>query len=113
ASEVVAAAQAVDRAAPGTRAPHVWIRRGGRARSTLDLFDAGLTLIVGDGAPRWRSAAAGCPAPVQVLGVDEQQGAAAERLRADYGLADGGAVLVRPDGYVAWRCDRTAEPGLA
>ena len=22
-------------------------------------------------------------------------------------------MLVRPDGYIAWRCDRTAEPGLA
>lgn len=113
ASDVVAAEPAGDRAAPGTRAPHVWIRHRGRARSTLDVFDAAVSLLVGDGAPRWRSAAAGSPVPVQVLGVDEQPGAAAERLRAAYGLGDGGAVLVRPDGYVAWRCDRGAEPGLA
>jgi 2-polyprenyl-6-methoxyphenol hydroxylase-like FAD-dependent oxidoreductase len=115
-SDVVAAGPAIDQAAPvapGTRAPHVWIRHRGRARSTLDVFDAALTLLVGDGASRWRSAAAGCPAPVQVFDVDEQHGPAAERLRAAYRLGDGDAVLVRPDGYIAWRCDRTAAPALA
>ncbi len=112
-SDVVAAGPAVDRAAPGTRAPHVWIKYRGRARSTLDVFDGGLTLLVGDGAPPWRSAAAGCPTPVQVLAVDEQHGPVAQRLRAAYSLDDGAAVLVRPDGFIAWRCDRTAEPGLA
>jgi hypothetical protein len=74
---------------------------------------AALTLLVGDSSPRWRSAAAECPMPIQVLAVDEQPGPAAERLRAAYGLGDGAAVLVRPDGYIAWRCDHTAEPGLA
>jgi putative polyketide hydroxylase len=114
-SHVVATGPAVDRAAPGTRAPHVWIRHRGRARSTLDLYDGRLTLLVGDRAPRWRSAATQCPAPIQVLALDEQHRPAAERLRAAYGLGngDGGAVLVRPDGYIAWRYDRTTEPGLA
>ena len=113
ASGVVAAGTAGGRAAPGTRAPHVWIRHAGRARSTLDVFDGRLTLVVGKGAPHWRSAAAVCPAPVLVLGVDEQNGPAAERLRVAFGLGDGCAVLVRPDGYVAWRCERADEPGLA
>ena len=27
-----------------------------------------------------------------------------------YGLADGGAVLVRPDGHIAWTCTRAVEP---
>ncbi len=31
-----------------------------------------------------------------------------------YGLSDGGAVLVRPDGIVAWRCQTApADPGRA
>jgi hypothetical protein len=47
------------------------------------------------------------------LAVEEHHGHAAERLRVHYGLGDGDAVLVRPDGYIAWRCDRTAEPGRA
>lgn len=111
-SHVVAAGSEIDRAAPGTRAPHVWIRHRGRDRSTLDIFDGALTLLVGDGASRWRSAAAGCPTPVQVLAVDEQRGRTAERLRTAYGVSHGDAVLVRPDGYIAWRCDRAAKPRL-
>jgi 2-polyprenyl-6-methoxyphenol hydroxylase-like FAD-dependent oxidoreductase len=115
-SHVVATGPAVDPAAPaapGTRAPHVWIRHEGRARSTLDVFDGALTLLVGDRAPHWRTATAGCPTPVQVLGVDEQHGPASERLRAAYRLENGDAVLVRPDGYIASRLDRTAEPAVA
>jgi hypothetical protein len=34
-------------ALPGQRAPHAWVSAGGRRHSLLDLFDAGLTLIVG------------------------------------------------------------------
>jgi 2-polyprenyl-6-methoxyphenol hydroxylase-like FAD-dependent oxidoreductase len=112
-SPVVAAGPAVDPAAPGTRAPHVWIRHRGRARSTLDVFDGVLTLLVGDRAPRWRTAATGCSTSVQVIGVDEQHGPAAERLRTAYRLDNGDAVLVRPDGYIASRLDRTAEPAPA
>ena len=33
------------------------------------------------------------------------------QFRSTYGVEDGGAVLVRPDGYVAWRSrDRVADP---
>ena len=40
-------------ARPGERAPHVWIRVGGRRRSTLDLFEGRLTVLTGpDG--QWR-----------------------------------------------------------
>ena len=31
-------------------------------------------------------------------------------LARRYGLAHGGAVLVRPDGHVAWTCTRAVEP---
>ena len=50
-----------------------------------------------------------------MLDLDEQHRPAAQRLRAAYALGngDGGAVLVRPDGYIAWRYDHTTEPGLA
>ena len=46
-------------ARPGERAPHAWVRHAGRHRSTLDLFDGGLTLLTGaDGRPWARAAAA-------------------------------------------------------
>jgi len=114
ASPVVAAAgSATDPAAPGTRAPHVWIRHRGRARSTLDVFDGHLTLLVGAEAAHWRFAAAEHHAPITVLAADEQHTTTGARLRARYGLGDEDAVLVRPDGHIAWRGGHTAEPGRA
>jgi hypothetical protein len=93
---------------PGSRAPHAWLRIGSERISTLDLFGRGLVLLTaGDAAP-WRAAvaelaASGNEAPIRVRSVgrylrDDEGGFAAA-----YGLADGGAVLVRPDGIVAAR----------
>ena len=91
-------------ARPGERAPHAWVRHAGRHRSTLDLFDGGLTLLTGaDGRPWARAAAAVGGVPLQVLvdGRDVHGAALAPR----YGFGPGSAVLVRPDGRVAWRHD--------
>jgi len=82
-------------AAPGERAPHVWLTVEGRRCSTLDLWDGRSTLVTGDDG--WRRAA-------EHLGVAVPDVADA-RVRRAYRLDDGGAVLVRPDGYVAWRAD--------
>jgi 2-polyprenyl-6-methoxyphenol hydroxylase-like FAD-dependent oxidoreductase len=85
-------------ARPGERAPHAWIVQDGRPVSVLDLFDApALTLVTAD--PRWRSVGAGLP--VTAPAVDDPRG----RLRAAYRLGAESAVLVRPDGVVAWRHD--------
>src|SRR6185312_15185363 len=82
-------------AAPGERAPHVWVTVDGRRCSTLDLWDGRLTLVTAD--PSWRAAAA----QVSLAAPD----LAGPRLVSAYRLAEGGAVLVRPDGHVAWRAD--------
>jgi putative polyketide hydroxylase len=91
-------------ARPGERAPHAWVRHAGRHRSTIDLFDGRLTLITGtDGEPWDRAAVTATGAPLQVLvaGRDLHGRDLARR----YGLRAGSAVLVRPDGRVAWRHD--------
>jgi putative polyketide hydroxylase len=94
-----ASAQLVDpgdlAAAPGERAPHVWVTVEGRRCSTLDLWDGRLTLVTAE--PSWRAAA-------EDLALDAPD-VAGPRLVSAYRLGDGGAVLVRPDGYVAWRAD--------
>lgn len=83
----------VPSAAPGGRAPHLWI--SGRTRSTIDLFDRHFVLLTTPSSG-WRSAAAG----VEHLQCTVVEAPDWPKL---YGISDGGAVLVRPDGHVAWR----------
>ncbi len=110
-------------ALPGTRAPHVDLRQDGALISTLDLYGAGFVLMCGHAGTPWVAAAAQASA---VLGVgiathvvgEPHSGLALTDLAphrsrlssmfsapfpASYGIAASGAVLVRPDGYVAWR----------
>jgi hypothetical protein len=85
-------------ARPGHRAPHVWLDQG---RSTLDLFgDAFVALTDAAGERRLEAAAdvaSGSSIPLVFHVVD------APAWREAYGVQPGGVVLVRPDGYVAWR----------
>jgi 2-polyprenyl-6-methoxyphenol hydroxylase-like FAD-dependent oxidoreductase len=95
-------------ATPGARAPHVWLGARDARLSTLDLFGSGLTLLAGPAGEAWCSAAED---------VESELGVPIARYRIDapglrdlggftkaYELNDDGAVLVRPDGHVAWRC---------
>jgi hypothetical protein len=81
---------------PGTRAPHVALADG---RSTLDLLGDGFVVLrpAEDGVDDW------APPGAASRVID------AERFAETYGLAAGGAVLVRPDGVVAWRARAAAE----
>ena len=91
----------VPSARPGSRAPHVWLQRGGERISTVDLFGPHFTLLAGRDGGAWRDAARGRAMPAFTVGQDlaDPDGAWHEA----YGVESDGAVLVRPDGYVAWR----------
>jgi 2-polyprenyl-6-methoxyphenol hydroxylase-like FAD-dependent oxidoreductase len=89
-------------AVPGARAPHVWLGAGETRRSTLDLAAGGLALLSAGAGATWAAAArAALPEdlPMTVHAIEEASFATA------YGLEPGGAVLVRPDGIIAWRWD--------
>lgn len=96
------------RGQPGTRVPHVWVVDDGKRVSTLDLLGPGFTLFTGDDDARWSDAAASVskalsvPIMVRCMGsgvdVDGEWAAVTE-------LALGGALLVRPDDFVAWRSE--------
>ena len=94
-------------ATPGARLPHATLRGPGGMVSTHDLIGQGLTLITGPGGDAWLDAvttvAAGTPFPMtaHVVGadLDSIDGTFCER----FGLGSDGAVLVRPDGHIAWR----------
>jgi 2-polyprenyl-6-methoxyphenol hydroxylase-like FAD-dependent oxidoreductase len=92
-------------AKPGARAPHLWLATSDDAptRSTLDLFGDGFVLLTAGQGSAWRGAADRATrgvlahTPLRVESIDDGD------FAAGYGLASGGAVLVRPDGIVAWR----------
>ena len=92
---------------PGTRAPHVWLDRGGQRLSTLDLFGRNFTLLGGPGAQEWARCAHTTAGESKIgleafcIGSDglDDQGS----LPAAYGIEPSGCALIRPDGFVGWR----------
>lgn len=94
---------------PGARAPHVFLTRNGDRISTLDLFGKNFVLLAGPDGATWcegaRDAAKQLKVAIDAYRID----AAGDVIDADrrfagaYGITPGGAVLVRPDGFVAWR----------
>ncbi|MCW1931057.1 FAD-dependent monooxygenase [Pararhodobacter zhoushanensis] len=95
---------------PGHRAPHLPIRYQGRDLSLLDLFTLdSFTVLLGPDADAWRGAADGLGDDalprVRVFSVGSGQEIDTDTAAwcALYGVSPKGAVLVRPDGHVAWR----------
>ncbi|CQD06772.1 FAD-binding monooxygenase [Mycobacterium europaeum] len=103
---------------PGHRLPHAWLDFGGTRLSTHDLTanDGRFVLITGPGGQAWAAAAGaaakrfGIEIHVAVIGKDyrdvESQWAAVSEISAD------GAILVRPDNYVAWRSMTSASDAV-
>ncbi|QRP49003.1 FAD-dependent monooxygenase [Amycolatopsis sp. FDAARGOS 1241] len=101
---------------PGAKIPHVWlVGAHGRRESTLDLVGHGkFTVVTGLSGAAWRVAAEKAAAE---LGLDLRVvTVGADGARDSYGdwtrtseIDEAGALLVRPDGYIAWR-HKTAAP---
>lgn len=92
----------------GSRAPHVWLARGGDEISTLDLVQRGFLLLTGSAGGGWAEAAAAVAADldVPITAVVVGQGGVTDpagTFHQVYGIEPGGAVLIRPDDIVAWR----------
>ncbi|MFJ5136473.1 FAD-dependent oxidoreductase [Streptomyces sp. NPDC088707] len=109
---------------PGSRAPHVWLNRAGTRISTLDLYERSLVLLSAeDGAGGWHAAATRVGRQLSVPldayrigdGPDAELSPASDTDWAEaHGVTSDGAVLVRPDGFVAWRSEGvSADPGAA
>jgi putative polyketide hydroxylase len=97
---------------PGTRAPHVWLARDGQRVSTIDLFGCRFVLLTGTNGGAWVEAAqsiTGAAVDAYRIGHDEDLVDVDRPWAEAYGVRDGGAVLVRPDGFVAWRCADVAD----
>ena len=98
-------------AEPGSRAPHMWLKRSCTRLSTLDLYERTPVLLSGPDGGAWHAAgmrAAGRGVPLACHRVGH--GADCDLVPGDgsawaqlHGTDSDGAVLVRPDGFVAWR----------
>ncbi|MER6157899.1 FAD-dependent monooxygenase [Streptomyces sp. NPDC001868] len=107
---------------PGSRAPHMAVRHRGEALSTLDLYERSLVLLSDADADAdartdgpgggWHEAALRLAEAMSVPLTSYRFGTGPEAELTPEGDADwaavhgttaGGAVLVRPDGFVAWR----------
>ncbi|MGZ5965105.1 MAG: FAD-dependent monooxygenase [Caulobacteraceae bacterium] len=110
-------------ARPGTRAPHIELRLDGEVISSLDLYGRDFVLMIGDEGEGWLDAVAqarldtGVDIEARLVGRPGSDGRLVDLpphrrklsspftapFPAAYGIGPSGAVLVRPDGYVAWR----------
>jgi putative polyketide hydroxylase len=120
---------------PGTRLPHAWLVSDGQLRSTLDLVQSRWTVLAGPQGEPWIAAA---QAAAEQLGVPigayritpgtagsggapggagaggETVSDASGRWAEQAGLGGDGALLVRPDQFVAWRSPAgPADPAAA
>jgi 2-polyprenyl-6-methoxyphenol hydroxylase-like FAD-dependent oxidoreductase len=86
---------------PGARLAHVLVTRDAREISTLDLVGDDFVLIAGPQGGAWSEAARALKLRAFQFGVDLDGGASAFLART--GLGPDGALLVRPDGFIAWR----------
>jgi 2-polyprenyl-6-methoxyphenol hydroxylase-like FAD-dependent oxidoreductase len=96
------------RGQPGTRVPHAWVVDGGKRVSTLDLLGPEFTLCTGDDDTAWCDAATSASKALDVPISVRRIGTALDAdgsWAAATGLAPEGALLVRPDDFVAWRAD--------
>ena len=98
----------VPSARPGSRAPHVRLKRGDEQISTIDLFGPHFVLLAGRDGDAWRRAAQGLgtswpPLIAFTVGKDGDLSDPDGDWHDAYGVDPDGMVLVRPDGHIAWR----------
>lgn len=94
-------------ARPGRRLPHLWLTSADGRRSTLDLIGVGFSLLHGPTtAEQWRRHAVQAALTNVVLAQPDWAA-----FTGMCGLANTAALLVRPDGHIAWRADTPPPSG--
>lgn len=96
---------------PGRRAPHVWVERNGKRVSTIDVLGTEFVVLAGQDGGQWKEAAreVSLETNVQIdaftLGPEGDLRAKGREFDSAAGITSRGALLVRPDDFVAarWR----------
>ncbi|HDX9652774.1 TPA: FAD-dependent monooxygenase [Bacillus wiedmannii] len=93
---------------PGTRAPHFFGMYEEKEVSVLDLLGNDFVLLTGAENDSWAesahtvSATLGVTIKVYRIGLSGDFVAQEDIFRKLYGIENGGAVLIRPDGFIGW-----------
>ncbi|ONI78032.1 hypothetical protein ALI144C_32105 [Actinosynnema sp. ALI-1.44] len=101
---------------PGTRAPHMVLLHNDKQISSIDLYVNEFVLITGPDGQQWaqagRDVAADLSLPLATYRIGDELVDESGTWAQAHRVAGDGAVLVRPDGFVAWRAkSSTPEPG--
>jgi putative polyketide hydroxylase len=86
-------------ARPGSRAPHLALADG---TSALDFVRRGFVLLAGPDGQAWCDAAQAAGAELSIP-LESRRITDAPGFAELYGTGESGAVLLRPDGFIAWR----------
>jgi len=103
---------------PGAKIPHAWlVDAHGQKVSTLDVTGHGqFSLVTGLSGTAWMDAAASLDLPylrTVIIGSPNAQDLYGNWYKVRQ-MSESGAILVRPDGFIAWRhADALAEPAAA
>lgn len=92
---------------PGVRAPHIWLRdKSGRKKPLFDYWNGRFALLVNGADSKWSSAVDAVRSEfntaiaVHPIGVEGSDVPADSKWSDIYALEAGGAVLIRPDGFI-------------
>jgi 2,4-dichlorophenol 6-monooxygenase len=89
---------------PGARFPHAWLSANGETISTHDLLSYDeYTLIVTEQGAAWQAACAAVGLRCLQIGAGTTNKPDDAQWNEVCGITAKGAILVRPDGHVAWR----------
>lgn len=91
---------------PGSRCPHVWVQKAGKRISTTDLLGKQFVLLTGGDGHEWCEAVKALDDERLVahkIGPGQEIDVPAGMWESAAGISSTGALLVRPDGFVAWR----------
>jgi threonine dehydrogenase-like Zn-dependent dehydrogenase len=101
---------------PGTRGAHVAFEYKGKEVSSVDLIGRDFVLLTGPEGAAWARAgttlAYRCGIPLSIYRIGSDLLDVNSKWAERYGVTAAGAVLLRPDGFIAWRARTAASSAL-